>query len=105
MGTDGESMTKPHEETWTTHEYEGKILIDARWALSYELVPHAIRSSSPTKEETNARATLAGQAPAMARILEGLLGSAAVSLSLSEAIGSATLDEMRAALRAAGVLP
>ena len=98
-------MTKPYEETWTTHEYEGTLLIDARRALSYEMFPHAIQSSSPTLEETNARARLAAQAPAMARQLlelgEMLEDPAGMTIT--------GIDESRAkivaVLRAAGVMP
>lgn len=97
---------KPWEdEVWTVHEHEGKLLIDTRWALSYEMQPHAIQSSSPTLDETNARARLASSAPFAVRALlaaRPLIEAARHAGALGNEVDNA-LTLLDDALRRAGV--
>jgi hypothetical protein len=97
-------MTKSHEETWIVDQQTGHLVTDnpeREWVGDFcEFGVKAPPGFQPVEQD---RAKLASQAPAMARILERLVGDAAVNRPLAHEL-SPELDEMKAVLRAAGVL-
>jgi hypothetical protein len=96
-------MTKPHEETWRyIGEATGADRLGSRAWVVDEADPFRCVYSEfggvtgETREDTHARAKLAAQAPAMARLLLRLV---------DPSTGHGDLAEVVAILRAAGVLP
>jgi len=86
-------MQKPHEETWTATPDAVECGPDdyARFDGPYEMAA--------------ARARLAAQAPAMARILLEIASLSEGVGDVRSALGDETCEEIRSVLRAAGVLP
>lgn len=104
-------MTKPIEETWTydttppiTTHGVSLVLPGRDIQFGEEEGPHGESWCTATETDV-ARARLAAQAPAMARLLLKVIADADDGGEVMSALGYKTIDEMRAVLRAAGVLP
>jgi hypothetical protein len=108
-------MTKPHEETWIADDEYGitypdrDVLDDGRsfvkpiadFHIPNFLDDHARKFTDDEK----ARAALAAQAPAMARLLLEIVDLDVIDFDLGNACGEPTFRaRVEAVLRAAGVL-